>query len=115
MSRKQEGVLRFHGETGRTTLVADSLDAWAGVILSNHEVETGWPLAHGWLAKNGPLTPGKRLMPKTPFFLGGEYKVDNLWAGDPLEGMRFKANLAIQTRDLPEGAKVKLSGALKQR
>jgi len=47
-------------------------------------------------------------MPKTPFFLGGEYKVENLWAGSALEGMRFKADLAIQTRDLPEGAKVKL-------
>ena len=65
-------------------------------------------MAHEWQAKNGPLPSGKRLMPKTPFFLGGEYKVENLWAGSALEGMRFKADLAIQTRDLPEGAKVKL-------
>lgn len=47
-------------------------------------------------------------MPKTPFFLGGEYSVSNLFAGDPLEGMRFKADLAMQTRDLSDGSKVRL-------
>jgi hypothetical protein len=48
-------------------------------------------------------------MPKKPFFTGGEYTLDNLWAGDPLEGMRLKADLAIQTRHLPNGAKIKLN------
>jgi hypothetical protein len=52
-------------------------------------------------------------MPKVPFFLGGEYKIENLWAGNPLEGMRFKADLAMQTRDLPEGTQVKLIVARK--
>jgi hypothetical protein len=33
--------------------------------------------------------------------------------GNPLEGMRFKADLAIQTRHLREGARVKLSIAPK--
>jgi len=41
----------------------------------------------------------------------GDYKIENLWAGNPLEGMRFKADLAMQTRHLPEGAKVKLNVA----
>ena len=36
---------------------------------------------------------------------GGEYKIENLWAGNPLEGMRFKGDLAMQTRHLPEGAR----------
>ncbi len=107
-SLKQDGVLRFNAETGQATLMAGSLEEWAGIILSDYEVETGWPLAHEWQAKNGPLPFGKRLMPKIPFFLGGEYKIDNLWAGNPLAGMRFKADLAIQTRDLPEGSKVRL-------
>jgi len=47
-------------------------------------------------------------MPKTPFFLGGAYSVGNLWAGDAVEGMRFKADLAAQTKDLPDGASVRL-------
>ncbi len=36
-------------------------------------VETVWPLASEWQKRHGPLQPGRRLMPTTPFFLGGEY------------------------------------------
>jgi hypothetical protein len=50
-------------------------------------------------------------MPKVPFFLGGQYQIDNLWAGNSLDGMRLKADLAMQTRHLPEGARVKLNVA----
>ena len=89
--------------------MADSLEGWARRLLQNYELETGWPLVHEWQKRHGPLPRGKRLMPKTPFFLGGEYKLDNLWAGNPLEGMRFKGDLATQTRDLPRGTKVKLN------
>jgi hypothetical protein len=109
LSKKQSGVHRFHAETGQTTPMAASVKEWAGVILSNYRTETGWPFVHEWQEKNGRLPPGKRLMPKTPFFLGGEYKIENLWAGNPLEGMRLKADLAMQTRHLREGAKVKLN------
>jgi hypothetical protein len=113
LSKKQGGVHRFDAETGQTTFLAESVEGWAGVILSNYRRETGWPLVHEWQEKNGRLPLGKRLMPKTPFFLGGEYKIENLWAGNPLEGMRFKADLAMQTRNLPEGAQVKLNIAPK--
>lgn len=106
--KKQGGVHRFHAETGQTSFMAESIEKWAGIILANYRTETGWPLVHEWQEKNGPLPLGKRLMPKTPFFLGGEYKIENLWAGNPLEGMRLKADLAMQTRYLQEGAKVKL-------
>jgi hypothetical protein len=30
-------------------------------------------LASEWQKRHGPLQPGRRLMPTTPFFLGGEY------------------------------------------
>jgi hypothetical protein len=113
LSKKQGGVHRFNAETGQTTLMAESVEEWAGVILSNYRTETGWPFVHEWQEKNGRLPLGKRLMPKTAFFLGGEYKIENLSAGNPLEGMRLKADLAMQTRHLPEGAKVKLHVAPK--
>jgi hypothetical protein len=109
LSKKQSGVHRFHAETGQTVFMAESVEKWADVILANYKTETGWPFVHEWQQKNGPLPLGKRLMPKTPFFLGGEYKIENLWAGNPLEGMRVKADLAMQTQHLPEGAKVKLN------
>jgi SMI1 / KNR4 family (SUKH-1) len=113
LSLRRQGILRFYAETGQTEPVANSIDEWAGAILSDHRRETGWPFVHEWQTANGPLAPGKRLMPKTPFFLGGEYKIENLWAGDAAEGMRLKADLAMQTRNLPEGAQVKLRVAPK--
>ena len=108
LSLKQEGVLLFYAETGQTAVMADSVEQWANLIVSNYKRETGWPFVEQWRSKNGPLSLGKRLQPKTPFFLGGEYNASNLWAGDPILGMRFKGDLAIQTRHLPEGASVEL-------
>jgi hypothetical protein len=104
----KQGIMRFKAEAGESVFMADSLDQWADLILSNYSFETGWPFAQEWQVKHGPLPRGKRLMPNTPFFLGGEYSLANLWAGDCLEGMRFKADIAIQTRSLPPGSKVRL-------
>lgn len=115
LSRNKNGVYRFHAETGEAQLMTDSLEKWAGIIVANYRTETGWPLLHEWQEKNGLLPRGKRLMPKTPFFLGGGYTVENLWAGNSLEGMRFKADLAIQTRELPQGSRVKLNVTAKPR
>lgn len=109
LSSKENGVFRFRAETGRTVFMADSIERWAGVILSDSSTETSWPFAHEWQLKNGPLPLGKRLMPKIPFFLGGEFNIENFWAGNPLEGMRFKGDLAMQTRDVPDGAQVRLN------
>ncbi len=108
LSEKQPGVFRFQAETGERAFSAGSIEAWAALIVANFNQETGWPLAHAWQASNGPLPPGKRLMPKIPFILGGEFKLENLWVGDAVEGMRLKGHLAIQTRQLPDGARVKL-------
>jgi hypothetical protein len=113
LSKKRTAVYRFHAETGETSFIAASIEGWAGAILSDYRTQTCWPLVHEWQEKNGRLPLGKRLMPKTPFFLGGEYKLENLWAGNPLEGMRLKAGIAMQTRNLPEGAKVRLKIAEK--
>ncbi len=102
------GVFRFDSETGRRQLIAESIEQWAARVLANYGSETGWTLASKWQGENGPLLAGKRLRPKIPFFLGGEYSVANLYAGDVVEGMRFKADLAIQTRDVPDGGPVRL-------
>jgi hypothetical protein len=108
LSAERPGILRFQAETGHVTPMAGNFDEWAAVILSNYPMETGWTFAHAWQQKNGPLPMGERLMPKRPFFLGGDYAFENLWLGDSLEGIRFKADLVRQTRELPDGAKVRL-------
>jgi hypothetical protein len=38
--------------------------------------------------------------------LGGEFAADNLCPLEAAKGMRFRAELATQIRDLPEGASV---------
>jgi hypothetical protein len=101
-------VLRFLAQTGQTEFMADSLESWASLILSDYAAQTGWNLAHEWQAVHGPIPRGKRLMPKIPFIFGGEYTLDNLWVGNPLEGMLFKADLALQTRHLKDGTKIRL-------
>jgi hypothetical protein len=108
LSIKQGGVLRFGAETGAIKPMADSLESWAQAVLSEFKMETGWPLAHKWQLEHGPLPLGTRLMPRVPFFLGGQHAVENLWAGSSLEGMHFKGDMALQTRDLAEGAQVNL-------
>lgn len=56
--------------------------------------------------RHGVLVEGQRLVPKLPFVAGGEFEVDNLYAADAVEGMRARGNLAVQIRDLPDGAQI---------
>jgi hypothetical protein len=104
-----ESVYKFDPETGAVHEHAPDLEQWAARVLDNYEYETGYPLASEWQARHGPLPEGKRLLPKIPFVLGGAYDVDNLYAADALEGMKFRADIWKQLRDLPVGAKVELS------
>lgn len=108
LSLHHPGVLRFHSETGQTTTMAPSIEDWARLLLDNYRVETGWPFANEWQKRHGTLLQGKRLLPRMPFFLGGAYDMENLWAGDSVEGMRFKGDLATQTRSIQDGTKIKL-------
>jgi hypothetical protein len=100
------GVHRLDPEIGELSWIAASLEEWAGQILADYEFETGWTTASEWQGQHGPLPIGHRLIPKTPFVLGGEYDIDNLYAADPVEAMRFRAYLAGEIRDLPNGAQI---------
>ena len=80
--------------------------SWASVLLDDYETLTGYPVAHEWQRRNGPIPRGRRLLPKVPFALGGDFELDNLYAADAVDGMRVRGNLALQIRDLPDGAKV---------
>jgi hypothetical protein len=102
------GVYKFDPETAEIGHITNDLEQWASLILKDYEYETGYPLAHKWQKENGILPPGKRLLPKIPFILGGNYEVDNLYPLDALKGMEFRADIWKQIRDLPDGAKIEL-------
>ena len=104
----REAVYRFDPETAGKEYFAASIEDWAGAILDDFEAQTGWPLAHEWQRQHGKLPQGTRLVPVTPFVLGGEFTVGNLRPVPSLEAMRFYADLAIQLRNVPDGTQVRL-------
>jgi hypothetical protein len=99
-------VVTFDPETGDPTDFAGDLETWAAQLLREPDVLLGLPLAHEWQQTNGALDLGSRLVPKRPFVLGGEFAESNLYQADAIEGMRVRAELAVQIRDLPEGAQI---------
>jgi hypothetical protein len=88
--------------------LADSLQSWCDVLLSDFNAHTGYPVAHEWQAKHGPLEPGHRLTPQVPFVAGGEFSIDNLLAMNESKGMEYRADIANQIRELPDGAKIRM-------
>lgn len=103
---KNDRVFTFDPETGAVEQLAESLDEWAGKVLADYRMLTGHPLAHAWQARNGTLHIGQRLMPKTPFVCGGAFDIDNLVAIDAVRAMRYRADIARQIRNLPDGSTV---------
>ncbi len=98
----------FDPETGQFEGVASSLQGWAEAVIGDYEYRTGYPLAHAWQIQNHPLQPGTRLLPNIPFVLGGKYELKNLHISNEVEGMIFRASIANQIRDVPDGCQVVL-------
>ncbi len=103
--RGQE-VVRFEAETGVAEAMASSLKEWASLVLKDSNYQTGYPLAHKWQQVHGPLPRGERLVATTPFVLGGNFDVRNLFALDAVKAMRYHADLALRIRDVPNGTKI---------
>ncbi|RZU53302.1 hypothetical protein EV385_5217 [Krasilnikovia cinnamomea] len=104
---KDDAIYSFDPETGEAAHLASSVDEWVRAVLGDYEFVTGYPLAHQWQAQYGVLPIGERLVPKRPFVLGGDYTPENLVALEAAKGMRFRGDLAVQLRDLPDGASIK--------
>ncbi len=102
-------IVRFNPETGEKIVHSETLEQWAVSILNDFNQETGYELAHEWQAAHRALKVGERLLPKIPFVLGGEYSVGNLYPSDSINGMRFRAAIARQLRDVPDGSTIELN------
>ena len=104
---KDSEVHGFEPETGELEYIANNIENWANAILSDYPFVTGFEFGHRWQESNGPIPPRKRLLPKTPFVMGGEYSVENFYVTDSIEGMRLRGNIASQIQDSPDGTPVK--------
>lgn len=101
-------IQKFDPEAGEFEDMAENLEEWATKILEDPEYEIGYKLVQAWQQQNGSLLSGSRLLPKTPFIFGGEYKINNLYMLDSLKAMEFRADIWRQIRDLPDGTEIKL-------
>jgi hypothetical protein len=100
-------IVKLDPETGEFKRICKTIEEWAGLILDDFSYLTGHPLAHDWQVEHGPLAPRHRLVPLTPFVCGGEFALGNLAALEAARGMRLRADLARQIRDLPDGSKIR--------
>jgi hypothetical protein len=100
------GVLAVNPETGESERIAADLEGWAQAILDDPAFLTGHTLARDWQQAHGALGVGQRLVPATPFVLGGDYSVENLVAYEAPRGMRARGGLARQLVDVPDGTSI---------
>lgn len=101
-------VCLFCAETGELTAMADSVLGWAEALMRDWDYITGYSFAHEWQLARDALRENERLIPKIPFVVGGGRALDNLYAGDAAEAMRFRGSLAKQIAALPDGTPVTL-------
>ncbi|MBD8527242.1 SMI1/KNR4 family protein [Pseudomarimonas arenosa] len=106
---EESHIIKFDPETGERSRVAESMEGWAELILSDYDYETGYTLASEWQKEYRPLTFGERLYPKLPFVLGGEFETSNLWAATPEKVSGFRGYIAQQLHGRPDGTFIKLN------
>ena len=104
---KEGGVFSFEPETGLLERLADDLEGWAALMLTETDYCTGRPLAVAWQERFGVLEPTQRLIPTLLFTLGGEYSLANLTAKDATLGMKIRGPIAQKIYGLPDGTKIR--------
>lgn len=104
----QNCIIFFDSETGEREVIASGFASWINVIYDRLEHFTGITVLESWLSNN-KFEFNQRLCPKIPFIMGGEFKIDNLYAGNFPDSIKAYANIAKQVYNLPNGAQVKLN------
>jgi hypothetical protein len=102
-------IVRLQAETGDRETMADRLEEWAQAILSDPDKELGLWLLREWRSAGNTVQPGQHLCPKLPFVTGGPFETSNLHVIDRHESMVFKGDFAWQIRNVPTGAKIRMT------
>src|SRR5450432_3610275 len=100
-------IFLFNSETGERKLIASDFSNWIDVIYEDFDYFIGLNVLREWNYANR-LTSDERLYPKIPFIMGGEFKVNNLFASTFPNYIVDYANIAKQVFNLPDGTPVKL-------
>lgn len=99
-------VSSFEPETGGYEELATSFDGWIHALSLDLNTRVGFPIAQKWQRSNGALKCGERLLPKLPFVLGGKFENSNLYSLSDVDGMRLRASIANQIKNVPDGGQV---------
>jgi hypothetical protein len=103
-----KGIVRFHAETGDREFMADSIEEWLRMVLSDPDEELGCWLLREWRRPGNVVEPHEHLCPKEPFVTGGPFDPANLYTSNRDASMRFKGDFAWQIRNVPQGGKIRL-------
>lgn len=102
---KDEEYFIFDIETSESTYIINGFENFINEILINDsEYYNGYSLIQDNAELINQLRFGKRLRPKLPFILGGEYTNDNLVLQDTEKYLKFCSDIAKQIVELPDGA-----------
>ena len=96
-------------ETGDAELISPSLESFYLALEEDSDYLSGVGLLRKWERKYGPLPKDYRLMPAVPFFLGGEYAVDNIKSAPTMQVLSLFSDLHEKTRDVPDGTPIEIS------
>jgi len=106
---KNNNVIFFNVETGDKEIIASNFKDWLKELFNDLEYYTGKDFISFLSEKQKKeLIKGKRLSPKYPFVLGGDYNKENLVLKDINEIINFNADIAKQVYNLPDGSKIKI-------
>ncbi|WP_297737149.1 hypothetical protein [uncultured Maricaulis sp.] len=94
--------------TGAVEWMGNSAEEWSDAVLGDFRRYSGWPSVEMWQAEHGKLPVGTRLFPVRPFILGGQFETSNLKAVPIADGFGAAAQIYEQTKDLSEGAQVRI-------
>ena len=106
---KSGAIVLFNIETGESEQIADSFLSWQNLLIDENEWLTGIVIREKFIRKKESSLPfANRLCPKTPFFIGGDYDIDNLYGMSTLKCIETNANIAKQIFYLPDNTSIVL-------
>lgn len=101
-------VVYFDVENGRATPFANSFSEWLLMILED-PVDTLQLMPYkNWLRKGEQLEPSEHLCPTYPFIVKADPPLHELYRVNSIEDMRYKGHFAVQIKDVPDGAQIKI-------
>lgn len=103
-------IVLFNIESGQKETISSGFSDWLKILNTDLDYLTGVSFTEEINNENKKaLAQSKRLCPKYPFVLGGQYSIENLVLKDYIENIQFSSSIAKQIYNLPEGAKVKIN------